>query len=87
MRQNKLLTFLLGTVLILGCQTTPSKKINQESKKAGTPQEAQSAVKSVVNTFKEKQVNAKYCPLCGRHYSSKLDVCPKDGTALKEVQE
>lgn len=29
-------------------------------------------------------VNNQFCPVCGRQYGSDLNVCPKDGTALKQ---
>ena len=86
-RQQSIFIVLGIAILMAGCQTVSSKNAHEESLKTETPQDAQSAVKSVVTTYQEKGVRAKYCPLCGKHYAANLNVCPKDGTLLKEVQE
>ncbi len=66
---------------ILGCSSFPQEKQKEK------PQDAQSAVGSVVNSIRTTQVAAKYCPLCGKHYSSKLESCPQDGTKLRNLEE
>lgn len=32
-----------------------------------------------------KSRDAKFCPECGQHYESKIEYCPIDETALKEI--
>ncbi len=78
---------VLTAFLTAGCATAPSQKNNKEVKSIETKNDIQSAVGSVVSTIKGEAVRVKYCPVCAKHYSSKLGVCPADGAKLKEVEE
>lgn len=49
--------------------------------------EVQSAVIAVTDAIQNRNVTAKYCPTCGRHFSGHLEICPQDKTFLKDVQE
>ena len=76
---------IAGTFLVAGCATT--QKNNNETRPLETKEDVQSAVGSVVKTIKGDAVRVKYCPLCAKHYSAKVEVCPADQTPLKEVEE
>lgn len=67
-----------------GCATASSAR-NQSPKSSAT--DARSAIGTIADAIKGEAVTAKYCPVCGRHYSSSLRTCPKDGSALKEVED
>ena len=47
--------------------------------------EARTAVESITQTM-GGNVEIKYCPVCGKRYSSKFEKCPKHGVLLKAVE-
>ena len=65
------------------CAGASAKK--STSKRAETGTDIKDAVQKIADTVEGKNVGAKFCPKCGRHYSSELLICPRDGTPLKEV--
>ena len=34
-----------------------------------------------------EQMDTKFCPVCGANYTSDVEFCPKDGTALKTKEK
>lgn len=85
MKPKELLTYSCFLAFFMaGCATASSdKNISGNSPK----KEAQTAIVTIADTIKGEAVSAKYCPVCGRHYSSSVKVCPKDGAVLKEVHD
>jgi len=76
--------FLLGLFflfLISGCATAKAPVSKDEDL-----QEVQSAVIAVTDAIQNKNVTAKYCPVCGKHFSGRLETCPQDNAPLKEVE-
>ncbi|MFA5059007.1 MAG: hypothetical protein WC676_00055 [Candidatus Omnitrophota bacterium] len=65
-------------IFVMGCQSTDKRT---------APEEAQSAVGVVAEAISGQNIKSKYCPLCGRHFSSRVENCPKDNTKLLEVED
>jgi len=74
---------ILGLIFLvfIGCAATKGLVGKEENL-----QEVQSAVIAVTDAIQKKNVAAKYCPVCGRHFSGHLETCPQDNTPLKEVE-
>ena len=71
-----LIIFAVSFVLIVGgCSTVSSKK------------EMESAVSVVAESLREEKTSAQYCPVCGKHYSLRVEQCPVDGNRLKKIEE
>jgi len=70
-------------VHLSGCQSPP---VRQTTRSEST-KEAASAVEAVADALSQKKGQFKYCPLCGRRYSSAVVVCSKDNVELKVVEE
>ncbi|MEW5758868.1 MAG: glycine zipper domain-containing protein [Candidatus Omnitrophota bacterium] len=34
-----------------------------------------------------EQMDTKYCPVCGKHYTSGVEYCPEDGAELKTIKK
>lgn len=66
-----------------GCGTVSSKT----SPSAQNPREVETAVVAIKDAVTGEKTKAKYCPLCGRHYSGRVQACPQDSTPLKTVEE
>jgi len=73
---------LVSIFFFIGCATAKGP-VNKEE----NLQEVQSAVIAVTDAIQKKNVTAKYCPVCGKHFSGRLETCPQDKTPLKEVEE
>lgn len=80
-KRRNLLWVLLIPLIFIGCSTATVK----DTTKIESRQEVETAVVAIKEAVTNTAVRAKYCPVCGRHYSSQLTVCPKDNTPLKEV--
>ena len=48
--------------------------------------QAQSAVKAVNSAFNIQDTGVKYCPVDGKRYSSRLDMCPEHKVKLLPVE-
>ena len=84
----RLMYLSLGITFLMGCATSPSvTKTSLSSKKEETVQDVRSAVESVADAVTGKDACVKYCPVCGRHYSCRVNICPFDQAPLKKVQE
>ena len=91
---------LLSMVFCFGCQSVPRKDADTTVIVGGTqvdlktlaaqlrkdPQ-AQSAVTAVNSSFGIEDTGVKYCPVDGKHYSSRLDVCPVHKVKLIPVEQ
>ena len=77
---------LLLIVLSPGCATTSARQKGVVAP-SETTGDVQSAVVAVTDAIRNRNVDAKYCPLCGKHYSGHLEVCPLDQTPLKDIEE
>ena len=65
-------------MLSVGCQTTGRPK--------GEAQELQSVLSDVKKSFNAQDAKVKYCPVCGKHYSGHLDICPDDQAKLVPIE-
>lgn len=52
-----------------------------------TDEEARSAIQTISNSMGGKSVQVKYCPVCGKRFAARMELCPDDHSALKEVDE
>lgn len=41
----------------------------------------------VVGAIVGEQIEKKFCPQCGRRFTSSVNVCPYDGTELKDIEK
>lgn len=57
----------------------------QHTAETNPNEDLQSTVKAISDAISTKQSNARYCPVCGKHYNSSVNTCAKDGTALREI--
>lgn len=79
---------LILLFLALGC-TTLSQRTSAGRLPAAqgeSSQEVAEAINAVAGAMTYNRVESKYCPKCGRHYSSRLEICPEDETTLKLVE-
>ena len=79
-------------MFLVGCATTTLKKGSSEfpdptPERIETRQDVIEAIGAVTDAVTNPQRKAKYCPICGRHYSHRLEVCPVDSTPLNEIEE
>ena|SRR3989338_3358728 len=81
---------VLSAGMIAGCATqraagdgVPVNPIAEHE----TVQDVQKAIDSVANVMTNKVPESKFCPRCGRHYSSDQAICPLDQTPLEKVEE
>lgn len=65
-----------------GCATTSKDVVAPRETAADVHQ----AVGKIADSL-EGKVIVHYCPVCGAHYSSRVKICPKDGTPLKVLDE
>lgn len=77
--------FALFLLFIASCTTAQVQNQNSKISSKDSPQDVRSAVGAVAGAITGKNVEAKYCPVCGRHYSAKVEACPIDGTKLREI--
>lgn len=80
-----LIVFLAAGCVSSSRQIKNSQK-NDSSPKKETRKEIESAVVAVTEAIKQENVRAKYCPVCGKHFSGHLEKCPACGVLLKEVE-
>jgi hypothetical protein len=57
------------------------------SKQIQKDQEAQSALQKVGSTFSGRLSRVRYCPVDGKHFSARLEICPEHTVKLKELEE
>ncbi|GEM_PF-1939584 len=86
-RGKRAIVFAVVLVAMGGCAATAHKKDSSAAQPPETQKEIQTAVGTIVNTVSGKQVSVRYCPVCGKHYSAKLGVCPKDDSPLRDVAQ
>ncbi|HOD12518.1 MAG TPA: hypothetical protein PLO93_02285 [Candidatus Omnitrophota bacterium] len=67
-----------------GCQSVGSYQKKAASTKE-SPNDVRSAIESVAGAV-SAAARVKYCPTCGRRFSPQVNICPVDGTQLKEVE-
>jgi len=73
-------------LFLAGCAS--SQGIKAKPQNAGeTSQDVQSAVGAVAESISQKNSSARYCPVCGRHYSFKVKTCPVDSSVLKDLEQ
>ena len=73
-------------LFVTGCAASQEIKAKPQSARE-TSQDVQSAVGVVAESISQKNSSARYCPVCGRHYSSKVKICPVDNAALKGLEQ
>lgn len=62
-------------IFLFGCSTAQIR----------TDKEAQSAVGAISEAVTGMGSTVKYCPVTGKRYSPRIEVCPVHGVALEEV--
>ena len=73
---DQVMLFVFVVLFFLcGCSTASSHK------------DMESAVTTVAESLRHEDMSAKYCPVCGKHYSAKLETCVVDGNLLKAVEK
>jgi len=95
-----LVTLLIGAMVVLGCTATQKGAgiggvlgagagyaIGKQSGHGAEGAGIGAAVGAIGGALIGKQMETeKYCPTCGRHFSSSTEYCPYDGAALEVVQ-
>ena len=78
---SKLQRIYLFLVMIVcfGCQTAPKHGVS----KTESPREVMSALGTAFNI---QDTGVKYCPVDGKRYSSRLDMCPEHKVKLLLVE-
>ena len=74
----RLIAIIMFLLLGFGCQTA-----KQPTHRA---QELQSVLSEVKKSFNMQDAKVKYCPICGKHYSGHLEVCPVDNATLVPIE-
>ncbi len=88
MQSSRFILVFLFIIFLIGCQAAAGNRKDIDLlKNIQSDQETQTAIGAVAGTMAGQAVEVKYCPLCGKHYSAKIDVCSKDGTKLLKVEE
>lgn len=68
-------------------QEMSEKDLRELTRQVQRDPEAQSALKVLTNSVSGEGAVIKYCPVDGKRYSAKFQVCPEHGVLLKEVKE
>ena len=63
------------------------KEIKNLSTDIRANKETQSALQSITSALGQERFGVKYCPVDGKHFSSRVMVCPEHNVKLKEVEE
>ncbi|HOW35883.1 MAG TPA: hypothetical protein PL155_05675 [Candidatus Omnitrophota bacterium] len=83
LKTDMLFVLILSLLTGAGCSTVSGKT----SPSVQNPREVETAVVAIKDAVTGEKTTAKYCPLCGSHYSGRVQTCPKDNTLLKTVEE
>ncbi len=84
---NMALVGLMGVLFFSGCATSQKKGTIQGDLKRESPREITDSLQKVSGAVTKKGIRAKYCPICGRHYSPRVQRCPFDNSPLKVIKE
>ena len=76
--------FLVSFFAASGCSTSAASKFARSTQ---NQKETESAISAVTETLRNENVSAQYCPVCGKHYSGRVEKCLIDGTPLKEIEK
>ncbi|MFH1360349.1 MAG: hypothetical protein ABIJ41_04850 [Candidatus Omnitrophota bacterium] len=86
----RLIAFLGILIFVYGCASSPNRS-NQDTASNANPkettQDVRSAVEAIADSVSGQKVQVTYCPLCGRHYSGRVKICPVDQTPLEILEE
>ena len=63
------------------------KETRELATKMNKDDQTRSAVRSLQTTMSGRHPTAKYCPIDGKHFSYRVEVCPEHNVPLKEVEE
>ena len=75
----KCLLLFLTVIVCFGCQTAPKQGVS----KTQSPREVMSALGTAFNI---QDSGVKYCPVDGKRYSSRLEMCPEHKVKLLPVE-
>ena len=84
---HRCVALVIAIVAFGGCAATVERKPQRPIAPTETREDVVTAVEAVVDAVRSPHVRVKYCPVCGRRYSSRLMVCPHDGSELKILEE
>ena len=91
---------ILSSLFFFGCTTTQKGAavggaagaglgaiIGNQSGHAGAGAGIGAAVGAISGALIGEKMETKYCPTCGRRFTSGVKYCPVDGTELKDIQK
>jgi uncharacterized protein YcfJ len=100
MRQTAVIITALLTLSLLGCTTTQKGAavggaagagvgaiIGAQSGHTAEGAGIGAAVGALGGALVGEQMDTKFCPVCGRRFTSGTQYCPDDGTELKPIQK
>jgi hypothetical protein len=71
---------------LTGKELTP-EELQELSRRIEKDPEAQSAVQTVTSALTERPKDIKYCPIDGKRFSARIDICPEHRVILKNLLE
>ena len=100
MKKYLAIILLVGLVSLLGCTTTQKGAavgagagavlggiIGHQSGHGVGGAAIGAAAGGLTGAIVGEQMDTKFCPVCGRHYTSGVEFCPVDGAELKPLQK
>ena len=97
---KKLGLVLVVAMLVMGCTTTQKGAgvgaaigaglgavIGHQSGSAGAGAAVGAAAGGLGGALIGEQLDKKFCPECGRRFTSKIIHCPYDGTEVQDIQK
>ena len=78
----KRVAVIIVLFILSGCQTVPKNA----SSKTEDPKEVVSVLHSVGRSFDIRDTGVKYCPVDGKHFSSRVNICPEHKVKLIPVE-
>ena len=73
---------IIAVFILSSCQTAP----NNADSRTENPKEVVSVLHSVGRSFDIRDTGVKYCPVDGKHFSSRVNVCPEHKVKLIPVE-
>lgn len=85
---QKDITTALGTMggALTGKELS-EKELSQIAKQIRKDKEAESAVKAITESVSGKQIQVKYCPICGQRFDPSVEICPVHNVNLEFLEK
>ncbi|MFH1505212.1 MAG: glycine zipper domain-containing protein [Candidatus Omnitrophota bacterium] len=94
------LSLIVGVIFIGGCTTVQRGTvtgaavggglgaiIGHQSGKTGAGAAIGAAAGAIGGAVIAEKMETKFCPVCGRRFTSSIEYCPYDGTELKPIED